>query len=72
MSLIQQIKLPRKAIVFIIAALAILSFVLMAPANAQITYESIEKQKSAHVPDTKLGLTIQVQETVNNVQNQYL
>ena len=54
-----------------IAALAIFSFGLMAPANSQNTYEGMRTQESIHVPDTKLRLFIKAQEAINNVQDQY-
>lgn len=71
MLLMKHIRLPQKIIASTIAALAILSFGIIAPAKGQNTYEGMETQEIVHVPDTKLQLFIKAQEAVNNVQDQY-
>lgn len=71
MSVTKHTNPPRKIMVLTIAALAVLSFGFMAPANAQSTYEGMGAQESVHVPENKLRLFIQAQEAVNNIQDQY-
>jgi len=71
MSLIKHIKQLRQIMALTIAALMVLGFGIITPANGQGAYDGMATQESVHVPDTKLRLFIQAQEAVNNVQDQY-